>query len=337
MKKVTIYEVAAEAEVSLATVSRVINGSDLVKEATKKKVEEAIDKLGYKPNAVAQSLALKRSTTIAVVVPEASFVFTGQIINGLIDVAKIDNYNIYLHTISEGIERGSFKEVIESIIKTRVDGVVIYNDSLSDPDIETLSVYDIPIVFIGNNVKAHNVSSVYIDIEKAIYELTDEFMSKGYKNVAILEDRKNEYSTRQLVSGASKAYEKHGLTFDNFIEIPDNYRSSYRYLTEYFENNKPEVVIANRDSQAIAVMNAAKEAGYKIPEDIQVVCVIDTKYNKMLRPQLSSFVMPSYDLGAVAMRMMTKQLANTEDQEDDKGDRNIELSYLYTPRKSTVL
>lgn len=334
MKKVTIYEVAAEAEVSLATVSRVINGSDLVKEATKKKVEEAIDKLGYKPNAVAQSLALKRSTTIAVVVPEASFAFTGQIINGLIDVAKIDNYNIYLHTISEGIERGSFKEVIESIIKTRVDGVVIYNDSLSNPDIETLSVYDIPIVFIGNNVKAHNVSSVYVDIKKAIYELTDDFISKGYKDVAILEDRKNEHSTAQLISGAKKAYDKHNLTFTQFIEIPEDYRSSYSFLTEYFKNNKPEVVIANRDSQAIAVMNAAKEAGYNIPEDIQVVCVIDTKYNKMLRPQLSSFVMPSYDLGAVAMRMMTKQLASSE-EEEDKTDRNIELSYLYKPRKST--
>ncbi len=331
MKKVTIYEVAAEAEVSLATVSRVINGSDLVKETTRKKVEAAIDKLGYKPNAVAQSLALKRSTTIALVVPEASFVFTGQIINGLIDVAKIYNYNIYLHTITEGIV--DFNDVIETIIKSRVDGVVIYNDSLTGLDIETLSEYNIPIVFIGNNVKASNVSSVYIDIKRAINELVDEFLEKGYKDIAILEDRKNVYSSNQLVAGASEAYEKHGMKFDNYIQIPASQRSSYTFLKEYFKNNKPEVVIANRDSQAIAVMNAAKEAGYRIPEDIQVVCVIDTKYNKMLRPQLSSFVMPSYDLGAVAMRMMTKQLDAKEDE--DKGDRNIELSYLYTPRDST--
>ncbi len=331
MKKVTIYEVAAEAEVSLATVSRVINGSELVKESTRKKVEEAIDKLGYKPNAVAQSLALKRSTTIALVVPEASFVFTGQIINGLIDVAKIYNYNIYLHTITEGIV--DFKDVIDTIIKTRVDGVVIYNDNLSNVDIETLSHYNIPIVFIGNKVKANNVSSVYVDMEMAMDELVEDFIKKGYKDVAILEDRKNEYATQQLVSGASNAFKRNGLEFNNFIEIPDSHRSSYSFLKEYFENNKPEVVIANRDSQAIAVMNAAKEAGYNIPEDIQVVCVIDTKYNKMLRPQLSSFVLPSYDLGAVAMRMMTKQLAAGEDE--DKGERNIELSYLYTPRKST--
>lgn len=331
MKKVTIYEVAAEAEVSLATVSRVINGSELVKESTRKKVEAAISKLGYKPNAVAQSLALKRSTTIALVVPEASFVFTGQIINGLVDVAKIYNYNIYLHTISEGIV--DIKDVIDSIIKTRVDGVVIYNDNLSGIDIETLAEYDIPIVFIGNNINANNVSSVYIDTKQAVDDLIGDFIKKGYRDIAILEDRKNEYSSEQLVRGAESAFERNGLTFDNQIKIPANQRSTYTYLGEYFKTNKPEVIIANRDSQAMAIMNAANEAGYKIPEDIQIVCVLDTKYNKMFRPQLSSFVMPSYDLGAVAMRMMTKQLDAKEDE--DKGDRNIELSYLYTPRDST--
>ena len=123
------------------------------------------------------------------------------------------------------------------------------------------------------------------------------------------------------------------MEYNDFIAVPPEYRSSYTFLTEYFKDNKPQVIVANRDSQAIAVVNAALEAGYKVPEDIQVVCVIDTKYNKMLRPQLSSFAMPSYDLGAVAMRMMTKQL---DDSVDDKDiDRNIELSYLYTPRNST--
>ena len=88
MKRVTIYDVAKEAGVSLATVSRVINGSNVVKGGTRERVQAAVDKLGYKPNAIAQGLALQKSTTIGLVVPEASFTYTGQIINGLIDVAK---------------------------------------------------------------------------------------------------------------------------------------------------------------------------------------------------------------------------------------------------------
>ena len=98
MKRVTIYDVAKEANVSLATVSRVINGLDIVREETKARVQEAIIKLGYKPNAIAQGLALQKTTTVALVAPEARFDYTGQIINGLLDVAKIYKYNIMLHT-----------------------------------------------------------------------------------------------------------------------------------------------------------------------------------------------------------------------------------------------
>ena len=89
MKRVTIYDVAKEAGVSLATVSRVINDSTVVKSATKQKVEDAIMRLGYKPNAIAQGLALQKTTMIGLIVPDTSFIYTGQIINGLLDVSKI--------------------------------------------------------------------------------------------------------------------------------------------------------------------------------------------------------------------------------------------------------
>lgn len=164
MKRVTIYDVAKEAGVSLATVSRVINGSNVVKGGTRERVQAAVDKLGYKPNAIAQGLALQKSTTIGLVVPEASFTYTGQIINGLIDVAKIYNYNIMLHTITAGIT--DISSVVEDIIKSHVDGVVIYNDKLKIEEVNELSKYNIPIVMIGNHVNGERLCSVYVDIEK---------------------------------------------------------------------------------------------------------------------------------------------------------------------------
>ena len=98
MKRITIYDVAKEADVSLATVSRVINGSEVVREDTRIKVQEAIEKLGYKPNAIAQGLALQKTTTIAIVMPAASFFYTGQIINGLLDTADLQiQYHAPLH------------------------------------------------------------------------------------------------------------------------------------------------------------------------------------------------------------------------------------------------
>ncbi len=328
MKRVTIYDVAKEAGVSLATVSRVINGSNVVKEPTKERVQAAIEKLGYKPNAIAQGLALQKTTTIGLVVPEASFTYTGQIINGLIDVAKIYNYNIMLHTITAGITE--IGDIIEDIIKSRVDGVVIYNDKLQLSDMEELGKYNIPIVLIGDHVEAENVCCVYVDIEKAVYELTMKYLEEGKDNIAILEDRKNHHSTEMMIKGAEAAFAKNGKKFNGFIKIPSERRTSYSFLSGWMKDHKYDVMIGNRDSQTMAIINASRENGLRIPEDMEVVCVIDTKYNSMMRPQISSFSIPSYDLGAVSMRVMTKMLQNTEEF-----DRVIELSYLFTPRQTT--
>ncbi len=329
MKRITIYDVAKEADVSLATVSRVINGSEVVREDTRVKVQEAIEKLGYKPNAIAQGLALQKTTTIALIVPEASFFYTGQIINGLIDVAKIYKYNIVLHTTTEGITE--MNDIIETIIKSRVDGVVIFNDKLNKEELNTLTNYQIPIVVIGNRMSDETVGSVYVDYAKLIYDFAIERIDRGLKNIALVEDRKNPAMIKQLNDGLKKAYEERGMEFKNYIEIPKEYRSSYLFLKEYFKDHKHEIIVTYRDSQAMAVLNTAKEAEISIPDELEIVCILDSKYNAMARPQISGFKIPDYDLGAVAMRLLTKMLVD----EEEVMDKEIELSYIFTPRKST--
>lgn len=329
MKRITIYDVAKEADVSLATVSRVINGSEVVREDTRVKVQDAIEKLGYKPNAIAQGLALQKTTTIALVIPEASFYYTGQIINGLIDVAKIYNYNIVLHTTTEGINKTN--DIIETIIKSRVDGVIIFNDKLAKEELTTLTNYQVPIVVIGNKISGENICSVYVDYSKLIYEFVEKYIKKGKTNIALVEDRKNPAMIKQLNEGLSQVFKDNGLKFDNFIAIPKEYRSSYVFLKEYFKENKHDLVITYRDSQAMAVINTTKELGWTIPDDLELVCVLDSKYNAMARPQISGFKIPDYDLGAVSMRIMTKMLQNG----DETFHTETELSYIYTPKKTT--
>lgn len=331
MKRITIYDVAKEADVSLATVSRVINGSEVVREDTRVKVQEAIEKLGYKPNAIAQGLALQKTTTIALIVPEASYFYTGQIINGLIDVAKIYKYNIMLHTTTEGITE--MNDIIETIIKSRVDGVVIFNDKLNKEELNQLTRYQVPIVVIGNRMSDETVGSVYVDYSKLVYDFACNCIKKGKKHISLIEDRKNPAMIKQLNEGLVKAFKDNDLAFDGFVSIPKEYRSSYLFLKEYMtKGNMPDLVITYRDSQAMAVMNTAKEAGISIPDEMELVCILDSKYNTMARPQISGFKIPDYDLGAVAMRLLTKMLRD----DNEVNDKEIELSYIYTPRKSTI-
>lgn len=328
MKRVTIYDVAKEADVSLATVSRVINHSTVVREDTKKRVEEAIERLGFKPNAVAQGLALQKTTTIALVVSETSLSYTGYMINGLMDVAKIYGYNISLHTITEGITE--IGELIENIIKSHVDGVVIFNDKLTEKELQTMVNYQLPLVIVGNRISRDKVCSVFVDLSKASYELTSSYLKKGISDIVLVEDRKNQSQTQQICAGIKKAFEEYGITKDPVLTIPREYRTAYSYLKNYFVENRHQVMIANRDSHALAILNTAKEANISIPDDMEIVCIHDSKYNSMIRPTLSSFNIPSYDLGAVAMRVMTKLLNG-----HDIVDREIELNYVYNPRSST--
>ncbi len=316
MKKVTIYEVAKEANVSLATVSRVINGSGAVKKATREKVAKAIEDLGYRPNAIAQGLALSRSTTIGLIVPESIFSTIAPIINGLCDVAKLYDYSIQLHTITEGIT--NITEVIDATIKSRVDGVIIYSDKVLDDSTRLLEQYSIPMVVIGNRISSDSVCSVYIDFKKATQELCDDYLDRGIENIAVLEDRKNQNITNELLEGARESYSSHGKNFTNHVEISNSTRSTYKFLRTYFKNHRHELIIVNRDSQAMAVLNAAAENNIKIPEDMELVCMSDSKYNSMVRPEISAYTIPTYDVGAIAMRLMTKILKGEGVEETEK-------------------
>lgn len=328
MKRVTIYDVARQANVSLATVSRVMNGSDAVKQATRTKVENAIKTLGYKPNAIAQGLALQRTTTIGLIFPEESITSTGQLINGLCDVAKIYDYNIYLHAVTQGIT--NLQEIVDDVIKSRVDGVVIYCNSDLEDATKELDAYNIPMVVVGAKVNANSICSVCVDYKKAAYELADSYLKKGIKDIVVLEDRRNKNMTNEILEGTKNAFKKHKVAFKGFLEFSDDERSTYKYLKAYFKNHRNGLFMCNRDSQAIACLNACRENGVKVPEDMEIVCLNDTKYLSMIRPEISAYEIPTYDLGAVSMRLMTKML-----MEEEVDDKQKMLGYIFKGRKTT--
>ena len=127
---VTIYDVAREANVSMATVSRVVNGNQNVKPATRKKVLDSIERLGYRPNAVARGFASKKTTTIGVIVPDISKSFYAELSRGIADVATMYEYNIILSNSDERTDREV--ELLEDHLGKQVDGLIFMSDSISE-------------------------------------------------------------------------------------------------------------------------------------------------------------------------------------------------------------
>lgn len=228
------------------------------------------------------------------------------------------------------------QDVIESIIKSRVDGVILFNDNFSEEELEVLHLYQIPMVVVGSKIEDHkvgNVGNVYVDFERLAYELVNSYFERGITDISLVEDKLNLSMMSQLRRGVERAYEQRGMEFKKYISYDDTYRSSYDFLSEYFQNHKPsELVITFRDSQAIAFINACNEANYLIPQDTQVISILDDKYLRMVRPTISSFNFPDYDMGAIAMRLLTKVLVNDDEVKDNK---DIEIGFTFIQRQTT--
>ena len=131
---VTIYDVAREANVSMATVSRVVNGNPNVKPTTRKKVLEAIDRLGYRPNAVARGLASKKTTTVGVIIPDISNTFYAELARGIEDIATMYKYNIILSNSDQNKEKEF--HLLNTMLGKQVDGIVFMGEDITDIHIE---------------------------------------------------------------------------------------------------------------------------------------------------------------------------------------------------------
>src|SRR5699024_2782059 len=165
---VTIYDVAREANVSMATVSRVINGNPNVKPSTRKKVLASIERLGYRPNAVARVLASKKTTTVGAIIPDISSTFFSELARGIEDIATMYKYNIILSNSDQNKEKEL--HLIETMLEKQVDGIVFMGGEITEGHIQQFKTANVPIVLAATQEKQNKLASVNIDYEMAAYE-----------------------------------------------------------------------------------------------------------------------------------------------------------------------
>jgi len=306
--RVTIYEVAKAAKVSLATVSRVINNKGNVTEDTKNRVEEAIHRLGYKPSSLAQSLATSKTTNIAIILPAANYVYISYMLSGMIDVGRIYGYRCTVFT-SDATEDA--ETLINNIITSRCDGAIVFGNQFTEENVKKLISYNVPTVIVGNNLVSDKIASVEIDYNSEIKRVVREYLEKGIKDIAVLKYKKdNMYFLNNVTKAIEDVFNEYGLNYNNYIEIDDSYHGTYEMMDNLFKNNnRHQIYISPRDSLAAAIINAANDNNISCPNEIEVLAIIGTKYSILTRPTISSMDVDMYEVGSVAARMLTKLLA----------------------------
>lgn len=328
----TIYDVAREANVSMATVSRVVNGNPNVKPSTRKKVLEAIEKLGYRPNAVARGLASKKTTTVGVIIPDISSIMFAELARGIEDIATMYDYNIILSNSDQKREKEI--RLINTMLGKQVDGVIFMGGKLDDDLIEEFKKSPVPIVLAATIDEDRGTPSVNIDYEAASFDVVNSFIEKGHKKIAIVTGPLEDPINGQLkFAGYRRAMEHANLEIlDGFVSVGDlSYESGLQAAEAFLElPEKPTAIFAGSDEMALGVIHGLQDANVSVPGDIEVIGFDNTRLATMVRPTLTSVVLPMYDIGAVAMRLLTK-LMNKEEVDE----QNVILPYRIEFREST--
>lgn len=329
---VTIYDVAREANVSMATVSRVVNGNPNVKPTTRKKVLEAIDRLGYRPNAVARGLASKRTTTVGVIIPDISNIFYAELARGIEDIATMYKYNIILSNSDQNKEKEM--HLLNTMLGKQVDGIVFMGENITKEHVEEFGKSPVPIV-LAASFDAENITpSVNIDYEQAAYDAIKHLLDQGHTRIGFVSGPYAEAAVnhkKQL--GYQKALSEAGIPYDEALVAEGDYTydsgmEAYEKMAEL--ESKPTAVFVSSDEMALGVIHAAQDQGVHIPNELEVIGFDNTRLATMVRPQLTTVVQPMYDIGAVAMRLLTKYM-----NKESVGDHTVILPHRIQFRNST--
>lgn len=327
---ITIYDVAREAGVSMATVSRVVNGNPNVKPTTRKKVLEVIDRLDYRPNAVARGLASKKTTTVGVIIPDVTNLYFSSLARGIDDIATMYKYNIILANSDKNEEKEV--QVLNTLLAKQVDGVIFMGNKITDELRAEFSRSRTPVVLAGTVDPDEQVGSVNIDYEKATEEATTMLIDNGHKKVAFISESHEEpINGIYRLNGYKNALEKASLSYEEDLVLQSEY--TYKVGEAVYEQlNKAgatAAVVAD-DELALGVLNAALDRGVSVPEDFEIITSNNSKLTAMSRPRLTTVEQPLYDIGAVAMRLLTK-LMNKEEIDE----KTITLPYTIGSKGTT--
>lgn len=330
-QSITIYDVAKKAGVSMATVSRVVNGNPNVKPGTRKKVLDVIDELDYRPNAVARGLASKKTTTVGVIIPDVTNVYFSSLARGIDDVATMYKYNIILAN-SDG-DKDKEIQVFNTLLAKQVDGIIYMGTHLTDALRDQIKRTKTPVVLAGSVDHKDEVVSVHVDYVKAVKEAVNTLIAHGDQRVAFVSGPLDyPINGEYRLKGYKEALKENNIEYnpDLVFETDDSYRAGETLWPALSSVNADAAFVAD-DELAVGVLNGAVDAGVSVPTEFEIITGNDSKLTQIVRPQLSSITQPLYDIGAVAMRCLTKMM----NKEDDEIQPTIELQYGFIKRGST--
>ncbi len=314
----TIKDVAKKAGVSISTVSRVINDSKPVSTEVKQRVQAVVKELNYKPNEIARTLVTKKSYLIGVIVTDLADSYVAEMVRGIEEIGKMYNYDILL--CSTFGEKEAEVKYLKLLNTKQVEGIILISDILNEELYSQAEPSSAPIVYLNRFYYREEYHTVRIDNFKASYEMTNYLISLGHKKVAYISNKGDKsFLESDKIDGYKKAVSEHSeLTEIIYYSKDRDIEDGYEVAEEVVSSKKDVTAIfCSYDELAIGVRNYFYDNDIQVPGEISIAGFGDIKTASILRPTLTTVQEPFYDIGAVAIRRIIKQLLGEETDTTD--------------------
>ncbi|MET7284391.1 LacI family DNA-binding transcriptional regulator [Streptomyces sp. NPDC005573] len=310
----TLEEVAARAGVGRGTVSRVINGSPRVSDATRAAVEAAVEELGYVPNTAARALAANRTDSIALVVPEPETRFFAEpyfsdMLRGV--GAELADTEMQLLLIFAGSDRERDR-LAQYLAAHRVDGVLLVSVHADDPLPDLLAQLEIPAVISGPRSAGETLTSVDSDNYGGGRSAVRHLVGRGRRRIAHITGRLDVYGAGRRVDGYRDALREAGLPADELLLEPGDFteEGGHRAMTVLLARRPDlDAVFAGSDVMAAGARKALREAGRRVPQDVALIGYDDSVVARHMDPPLTSVRQPIQEMGREMLRLLLADIA----------------------------
>jgi LacI family transcriptional regulator len=306
----TIKDVAREANVSVATVSRVFNESGPVSDETRRRIREVAERLRYAPHGVARSLITSRTNTLGALLPDLYGEFFSEVIRGMDQAAQKSGYHLLVSSSHDA------KTEIEAAIRAmrgRVDGLIAMSPHLDAPSLVANVPPELPIVLLNCPMTRHGYDALTIENRRGARGMLRHLVGLGHRRIAIITGAAGNYDATERLVGYRSAMRHAGIDVPNEWELPGDFTedSGYRAVASLLAiTPRPTAVFAANDSMAIGAMSALREAGLRVPEDMAVVGFDDVPLARYMSPRLTSVHVAIAELGARAVETLLHAVAN---------------------------
>ncbi len=311
---VTIIDVAHEAGVSYSTVSRVINNYVHVKPETREKVLGAMTRLGYVVNQQARSLRGGRSQVVGLLVPDVGNSYVGDVIRGVDAELAANRYDLMLYTTHRQKTKESI--YVATITRGLADGLLLLLPTNVEGYMNSLQQQQIPHVLIDYQAVDHKyTSTVQCTNFEGAYEATSYLIDLGHRRIAYIIGLQEMQCSVDRLAGYRTALEDHGIEYDmelvhagDFFR-PEGYEAARRFLAL---NQPPTAIFAANDLSAFGVMEAVRNCGLSMPDQISLIGFDDVLEAQQVHPSLTTVRQPLEEMGRVAARILLKRLNNPD-------------------------